>query len=124
VTELAPLSEPALVPQEVAGALGVQERSGEALADTLTDALRDKEMLLVLDNCEHVVEGVAELVDALLAACPHLKVLATSREPLYVSGEVNWAVCPLSLPSESEERSNGSPSTRELVRYEAVRLFV
>jgi predicted ATPase/DNA-binding SARP family transcriptional activator/DNA-binding CsgD family transcriptional regulator len=124
MAELAPLSEPSLVPQEVAGALGVQERPGEALADTLTDALRDKELLLVLDNCEHVVEGAAELVDALLGSCPRLKVIATSREPLYVSGEVNWTVSPLSLPSESVERSNGRSTTQELVRYEAVRLFV
>jgi predicted ATPase/DNA-binding SARP family transcriptional activator/DNA-binding CsgD family transcriptional regulator len=122
--ELAPLSESSLVPQEVAGALGVQERPGVALADTLADALRYKELLLVLDNCEHVAEGAAELVDALLAACPRLKVLATSREPLYVSGEVNWAVSPLSLPPESEGRSNGTSTTRGLMRYEAIKLFV
>jgi tetratricopeptide (TPR) repeat protein len=94
MAELAPLSEPGLVPQEVAGALDVQERSGEALSDTLTDALRDMELLLVLDNCEHVVGEAARLVDALLGSCPRLRVLATSREPLYVSGEVNWAVPP------------------------------
>jgi DNA-binding SARP family transcriptional activator len=121
MAKLAPLSEPSLVPQEVAGALGVQERPGESLADTPTNSLRDKELLLVLDNCEHVVEGAAELVDTLLESCPRLKVLATSREPLYVSGEVNWAVSPLSLPPESEERSDGTSTTRGLMRYEAIK---
>jgi predicted ATPase/DNA-binding SARP family transcriptional activator/DNA-binding CsgD family transcriptional regulator len=124
MAELASLSEPGLVPQEVAGALDVQERSGEALSDTLTDALRDKELLLVLDNCEHVVGDVARLVDALLGSCPRLRVLATSREPLYVSGEVNWAVPPLSLPPEAKEETDGQPTADGLMRSEAVRLFV
>ena len=124
MAELAPLSEPGLVPQEVAGALDVQERSGEALSDTLTDALRDKELLLVVDNCEHVVGEVARLVDALLGSCLRLRVLATSREPLYVSGEVNWAVPPLSLPPEAKEETDGQPTADGLMRSEAVRLFV
>jgi predicted ATPase/DNA-binding SARP family transcriptional activator/DNA-binding CsgD family transcriptional regulator len=119
--ELAPLSEPGLVAQEVANVLGVQERPGEALADTLVDALAGKEMLLVIDNCEHLVEEAARLVDKLLAWSPPLKMLATSREPLGVSGEVLWAVPPLSLPGDT---TNGGFTTETLVRYEAVRLFV
>ena len=109
LVELAPLSERGLVAQEVANALGVQERPGEPLTDTLVEALAAKAMLLVVDNCEHLVEEAARLVDTLLASCPHLKVLATSREPLGVSGEVNWAVPPLSLP----DTTNGEAHRRE-----------
>jgi non-specific serine/threonine protein kinase len=118
--ELAPLSEPGLVAQEVAGTLGVQERPGEPLTDTLVDALASKEMLLVVDNCEHLVEAAARLKDTLLAYCPSLRVLATSREPLALPGEVNWAVSPLSLP----ETTNGESAAETLAAYEAVRLFV
>jgi len=124
MAELAPLSEPGLVAQEVAGALRVQERSGETLADTLTYALRDKKLLLVLDNCEHVAEGAAELVDTLLAACPRLRVLATSREPLGIRGEALWQVSPLSLPDASQGGPDGETSVEGLMRYGAVRLFV
>jgi predicted ATPase/DNA-binding SARP family transcriptional activator/DNA-binding CsgD family transcriptional regulator len=120
LVELAPLSDNGLVSQEVANVLRVQERPGEPLADTLVKALAGKQMLLVLDNCEHVVEEAARLVDKLLASCPRLKVLATSREPLGVSGEANWAVPPLSLP----DATNGKATADALVRYEAVRLFV
>lgn len=106
--------------QEVANVLGVQERPGESLVDPLVEALAGKEMLLVLDNCEHLVEAAARLVDTLLASCPHLRVLATSREPLGVSGEVNWAVPPLSLPDETNEGLTADA----LIRYEALKLFV
>jgi predicted ATPase/DNA-binding SARP family transcriptional activator/DNA-binding CsgD family transcriptional regulator len=119
LVELAPLSEGSLVAQEVASTLGVQEHTGEPLTDTLIQTLAGKEMLLVLDNCEHVVEEAARLVDTLLASCPRLKVLATSREPLAVTGEVNLAVPPLSLP----DASNGGPTPEALISYEAVRLF-
>jgi predicted ATPase/DNA-binding SARP family transcriptional activator len=118
--ELAPLSDDGLVTQEVANVLGVQERPGEPLADALVEALSAKEMLLVIDNCEHLVEEAARLVDRLLASCPHLKVLVTSREPLAVSGEVNWSVPPLSLP----DAANGGVDVGALMRYEAVRLFI
>ena len=121
LVELAPISDPELVAQDVANVLGVQERPGEPLADTLVDALAAKEMLLVVDNCEHVVEGAARLVDKLLASCPSLRVLATSREPLGVSGEVVWPVPPLSLPGDT---TNEGLTADALVRYEAVRLFV
>jgi len=123
LVELAPLSEPELVPQEVAGSLEVPERPGESLTDTLLDALGDKELLLVLDNCEHLVEAAAQLGDALLDSCPRLRVLATSREPLGVGGEVLWQVSPLSLP-DTDGESNGEAGVESLMRYEAVRLFV
>jgi predicted ATPase/DNA-binding SARP family transcriptional activator/DNA-binding CsgD family transcriptional regulator len=116
---LAPLSEPGLVAQEVAGALGVTERPGEPLAETLVDSLTDKEMLLVLDNCEHLIEAAARLAEYLLHSCPRLKVLATSREPLGIAGEVVWQVNPLSLPD-----TDVLASVESLMRYEALRLFV
>jgi predicted ATPase/DNA-binding SARP family transcriptional activator/DNA-binding CsgD family transcriptional regulator len=120
MVELAPVTDSGLVAQEVAGTLGVQERPGEPLADTLVEVLAAKEMLLVLDNCEHLVEEAARMVDTLLVSCPRLRVLPTSREPLGVPGEVNWAVPPLSLP----EATNGGSNVEAMMRYEAVRLFL
>src|SRR5215217_4736193 len=120
LVELAPLSEEDLVPQAVAKALGVPERPGEPLSDTLADALRGKGLLLIMDNCEHLIEATAHLADALLNGCPKLRILATSREPLGVGGEVLWQVPPLSLP----DADGGSSTVESLMHYEAVRLFV
>ena len=119
LVELAPLPEPALASQAVAQALGVREQPGRALEDTLADHLRTKDSLLVLDNCEHLVDAAARLAHALLSACPKLRVLATSREPLGVQGEVVWQVPPLSLPDVE-----GASSIESLLSTEAVRLFV
>jgi predicted ATPase/DNA-binding SARP family transcriptional activator/DNA-binding CsgD family transcriptional regulator len=124
LVELAPLTEGDLVAQEVAGALGVPELPGEPLADTLAEALGDKELLLVVDNCEHLVEAAARLVDALLDACPHLRVLATSREPLGVGGEILWTVPLLSLPSPTEAGPDGGSTVENIMRCESVELFV
>jgi predicted ATPase/DNA-binding SARP family transcriptional activator/DNA-binding CsgD family transcriptional regulator len=121
---LAELSEGDLVPQAVAAALQIPERSGQPLIDTLVEALADKELLLVLDNCEHLVEAAAVLVDTLLDSCLHLGVLATSREPLGITGEVNWVVPLLSLPAKAHEESNGEATIESLMRSEALRLFV
>ena len=117
--ELAPLSEGASVPQAVARALGVRERPGEPLTDTLAEVLRTKRTLLVLDNCEHLVEDVAQLVDVLLDSCPGVRVLATSREPLGIAGEMKWLVSSLSVPDLRQVLTAG-----ELESYESVRLFV
>jgi predicted ATPase/DNA-binding SARP family transcriptional activator/DNA-binding CsgD family transcriptional regulator len=119
MVELAPLSEPGLIAQEVAGALEVTDRSGEPLADTLVDSLTGKEMLLVLDNCEHLIDAAARLAEYLLHSCPRLRILATSREPLGIAGEVVWQVIPLSLPDMDRPAS-----VEGLMRYEACRLFV
>jgi predicted ATPase/DNA-binding CsgD family transcriptional regulator len=116
---LAPLSEEALVPKAVAEALEVPERPAEPLADTLAEVLRNRQLLLILDNCEHLLEAAARLVDKLLDSCPRLRILATSREALGVEGEVRWAVPPLSVPE-----LQGTPSLDELEAYESVRLFV
>jgi tetratricopeptide (TPR) repeat protein len=113
---LAPLTDPELVPQEVAG---VREQQNRALTDTLVDALRQRKLLLVLDNRDHLVDAAARLADALLFFCSGVRILATSREPLGVAGEVNWPVPSLSLPDPRR------PTTvEELKGYESARLFV
>jgi non-specific serine/threonine protein kinase len=128
LAELAALANPVLVPRAVASAAGVREipeTAGRAPMDGLADHLRDKTLLLVLDNCEHVVAAAAELVDALLRNCPALRVLTTSREPLGIAGETTWRVPSLSLPPPSAAGEEASDHlVEDLVRYEAVRLFV
>ncbi|MDX6379612.1 MAG: hypothetical protein QOI57_636, partial [Rubrobacteraceae bacterium] len=119
LVELAGLTDPMLVPQVVARALKVHEQPDSPLTDTLVDALRAKRMLLVLDNCEHLIDACARLVDTILTSCPHLRILATSREALGVAGEVNWRMPSLSLPDVGH-----LPSIENLMQYEAVRLFV
>ncbi len=118
---LAPLSKAELVPQAVAQALGVREQPARPLLETLKDALRSRKMLLVMDNCEHLVEAVVGLVDALLDSCPGLRVLATSRETLNAAGEVTWVVPSLMVP---DSRQEASYTPQELEGYESVRLFV
>lgn len=119
LVELAPLHEPELVTRAAAGALGISERPDEALIDTLVDASRGKTVLLVLDNCEHLVRAAARLADTMLDACPGLKVLATSREPLNVPGETNWPVSPLGVPDPQHE-----PTVALLEGAESARLFL
>jgi predicted ATPase len=117
--ELGALSDPALVPKAVATALDVPEQPGRALAETLKTYLRAKTLLLILDNCEHLVSACAELANGLLRTCPTLRILATSREPLGLSGEVIWRVPALSSPT-----STSPLSVEEVTKYDAVRLFV
>ena len=127
LVELAPLSDGKLVPQAVADALGVEERPGQSLAESLVDDLRKKRVLVVLDNCEHLIEAAAQLVDALVSACPHLRVVATSREALEVEGEFVWRMEPLSVPDaprDGDRDAHRASSAGELERYDAVRLFV
>jgi predicted ATPase/DNA-binding SARP family transcriptional activator/DNA-binding CsgD family transcriptional regulator len=119
LTELAGLSEGELVPQAVAEALAVQEQPGQPLTDTLVNSFGNKSVLLVVDNCEHLIDAVARLADALLDGCPRLRILATSREALGVAGESLWPVPALSVPS-----SQRMPTVAELEGYEAARLFV
>jgi predicted ATPase len=119
LVELAPVADPALVPQAAATALGVPEQRGRSIQDALTDFLREKDLLLILDNCEHMVDACAALADALLHACPGLKILASSRETLGVAGEV-----PFRLPSLSLPDTRNLPPTQALLQYEALRLFI
>jgi predicted ATPase/DNA-binding CsgD family transcriptional regulator/Tfp pilus assembly protein PilF len=120
LVQFAPLSEEVLVPKAVAEALKVPERPGEPLPDTLSEVLRDRQLLLILDNCEHLIEAIARLVDLLLDSCPRLRILATSREGLGVEGEIRWVVPSLSVP----EQGRRTLSSEELEAYESVRLFV
>ena len=116
--DLAPLAEPSLVPRTVAWALGVREEAGQSMAEAVANYVGEKRLLLVLDNCEHLVEACAELAQALLDACPNLTILATSREHLGVPGEIAWLVPSLAFPDPQH-----IPPMTELTGYEAVRLF-
>jgi predicted ATPase/class 3 adenylate cyclase/DNA-binding CsgD family transcriptional regulator len=101
--DLAPLTHPDVVPVTTARALGLPDQPGRSTLDTLLRHLRDRQMLLVLDNCEHLLDASAALVAALLGAAPNLTVLATSREPLGVTGEAMWQVPSLSLDGDAIE---------------------
>ncbi|HXQ96216.1 MAG TPA: adenylate/guanylate cyclase domain-containing protein [Candidatus Acidoferrales bacterium] len=128
LVELAPVSDPGLVVGEIARALGVQAQPGQPPVDTLVDYLRAKELLLLLDNCEHLVGAAAEVAHRLLGSCPGLRVLASSREPLGVEGEAVFAVPSLALPAAlGTDDGHGALDATELAavaRSEAVRLFV
>jgi non-specific serine/threonine protein kinase len=126
LVELAPMTDPTLVPNAVAAALGVRERPGRPLVRTLAEALRTRHLLLVLDNCEHLVATCAALAETLLQACPELRILATSREPLNVAGEIAWSLPPLTLPVLSGGFSEhvDLDLRQRLLASEAVRLFV
>jgi predicted ATPase len=139
LAELAALVDPALVPHTVAAVLGIREEPGLPVTQTLIDSLRPKQLLLLLDNCEHQLAACAQLTEALLRACSHLRVLATSQEALRVSGETRFRVPPLSLPAvvESDELRVERPTEAAaadlstlnaqlstLLASEAVRLFV
>jgi predicted ATPase/DNA-binding CsgD family transcriptional regulator len=102
--------------QQVAITMGIREEQGVPLAQTLAEALRSRRMLLILDTCEHQVSDCATLVQLLLARCPWLRIIATSREPLRVRGETVWRVPPLDLPPDGAMGA-------ELAAHEAVRLF-
>jgi predicted ATPase/DNA-binding CsgD family transcriptional regulator len=97
--ELADLTNPDLVVARVASVIGVSEERHRPLLDTLTDALRSRELLLALDNCEHLLDACARLCQRLLAGSPRLRLLATSREPMHVAGEAVWQVPPLPVNS-------------------------
>lgn len=119
LVELASLSDPDLVPQAVASVLGTREQPGRSLTETLSDYLRARQLLLVLDNCEHLIEACAVLAEALLRSCPELHILTTSREALGIGGEVAWPVPSLTLPDLRR-----LTEVKSLPRYEATRLFV
>jgi predicted ATPase/transcriptional regulator with XRE-family HTH domain len=118
LVELASLADPALVPQAAAAALVVREQPSRPVLAALQDYLRAKHLLLVMDNCEHLVGACARLAADLLGVAPHLTILATSREPLGVAGERLYPVPPLGVPA------GGQPvSVENLVHLEAVNLF-
>src|SRR5215472_2968364 len=100
LVELAPVRDPARVAVAVAASLGIQEQAGVPAGEVLAQVLARQQVLLVIDNCEHVIGAVAALCAGLLAACDDVRVLATSREPLAVAGEARYRLAPLSLPGE------------------------
>ncbi|SPM30018.1 Predicted ATPase [Mycobacterium terramassiliense] len=101
--DLAPITDPELVPVTVARALGLPDQPGRSTMDTVLHFVRDRQLLMVLDNCEHLLDACAEMVVALLSATPGLSLLATSREPLGVGGEATWRVPSLSVADEAIE---------------------
>lgn len=117
--ELASLADPALVAQTVAAVLGVHEETNRSVTQTLENFLHAKTALLLLDNCEHLVEAVARLVAELLKTCPHLRIMASSREVLSVQGEALFHVPSLIVPDP-----NHLPPPSGLAQIEAIRLFV
>ena len=117
--DLARLSDDALLANAVAAVLSIKEVPGQPLMDTLKNRLRDQRVLLVLDNCEHVVDACAHLVRELLQACPSLSIVTTSREPLGVEGEASWRVPSLQLPETTRTQALES-----FLGSEAVRLFL
>jgi predicted ATPase len=119
LVELAALTDPALVPQTVAAVFGMREAPHVPIATALATSLQARRLLLVIDNCEHLLDACARLADALLRACPELRVLATSREALGITGELAWRVPSLPVPAPSE-----LPPFAELQQNPAVRLFV
>jgi predicted ATPase len=119
LAELASLSDPLLVPHAVASALRVREQSDRPIMASLSEFLQFKHVLLVLDNCEHMIQASADLADALLRTCPSLRILVTSREPLGIGGELAYRVPSLDVPDLRD-----LPPLERLVEHEAIRLFV
>jgi predicted ATPase/DNA-binding XRE family transcriptional regulator len=119
LVEFAALTDPRLVPEAVAATLGVREQPGTALVQTLAERLGPKHLLLVLDNCEHLIDACAELANRLLAACHELRIVGTSREPLGIPGEVGWRVPSLTVPDAAKPAG-----TAQLSAYAATRLFL
>ena len=119
LVELGPLADPLLVPQTILSAMGQVEQPDRTPLSFLTEILRPKHLLLILDNCEHIVEACAELSASFLKAAPHLTILATSREILGVEGEISYRVPPMRMPAPDR-----LPLLVDLARFDAVRLFV
>jgi predicted ATPase/Tfp pilus assembly protein PilF len=117
--ELGPVSDSELIPETVASTLRIREERGRSITQTLTDYLKQRQVLLVLDNCEHVIDACAQIADTLLRAGPNLSVLATSRESLGIGGETIFRVPPLSLPDPEHPTDLAT-----LAEHEAVELFV
>lgn len=129
LVDLAPLRDSDLIAQQAAYSVGLRElppaQIGEELGtqeyvdinDELVEYLRSKNLVMILDNCEHVISGCAEFAENLLRACPEIRILATSREPLRIAGEILLSVPPLSMPTEQ-------PAVDELEDYPSLRLFV
>jgi predicted ATPase/DNA-binding CsgD family transcriptional regulator len=127
LVDLAPLREPALVPQLVGQALGLRPAPDQPVLESLLDFVRPKQLLLILDNCEHLSEACAQLAQHLLSHAPGLRILTTSREALAIVGETIYPVSGLDWPASREETGRDGQSRldlQELTGYDAIRLFV
>ena len=110
--ELAPLVEEEVIAKEVASSLAIQEQADRPVMETLIGTMKDQTLLLTIDNCEHLIEGVAAFADELLRLCPNVRVLTTSRQPLGISGEMVWQVPPLSVPEDDGDEVEQSPAVQ------------
>jgi DNA-binding winged helix-turn-helix (wHTH) protein len=119
LAEFAPLIDETLVPATVAGVFGLQEQPRRSPLDMLAASIGEKHMLLIFDNCEHVIDASAYLAEILLQACPNLRILATSREALRVAGEAVWRVPSLSIPDMER-----LPSIVQALNFDAVHMFI
>jgi predicted ATPase/DNA-binding SARP family transcriptional activator len=128
LVELSSVAEAGGVPVAVAAAFNVHEEPGRPLVTTLTETLSGKRLLVVLDNCEHLIDACARLAEALLRACPSVQILATSREALRIGGEITWRVpllpVPEILPGPALPAGHPQPDTVHLARNASVRLFL
>ena len=119
IAELAPLSDQTLVPAIISRSLGITEQPGQETETTLLNYLKDKELLLILDNCEHLIDACARITEKILQNCTKVKIIATSREALRSDGETPYRISSLSLPDPNQINT-----PLELSQYEAVRLFI
>ena len=117
--ELAPLTDADIIPQTILRTMGIVEQQGKSTIQLLTEYFWDKNLLLVLDNCEHLIDASARIADSLLSSLPELRILASSREALGVKGEMAWHVPSLTVPDVKH-----LPDLDELSQYEAIRLFI
>lgn len=122
--ELATLEDAGEVVTAISAPLQVRDEPGQQLLLTLTNYLRNKKLMLILDNCEHLVAECARISETLLRACPGLQILASSREPLGIAGERTWPVPSLSIPENWRDEVRGEEAAERLTQYEAVRLFI
>jgi len=122
--ELATVTDADQAAPAIADPLRVREEPGQPMLVTLTNFLRNKKLMLILDNCEHLIAECARIAETLLRACPGLQILATSREPLGIAGERTWPVPSLSIPETWREEIRGLQAAERLTQYESVRLFI
>jgi predicted ATPase/DNA-binding CsgD family transcriptional regulator len=121
LVDLVPLREPAFVPQIVAQVFDLHLSTGQSLLETLVNFIRSKQLLLILDNCEHLSAACGQLAQDLLTQAPELRILATSREPLAIAGETIYPVSGLAWPADPAKREE---NLQDLMQFDAVRLFV
>jgi predicted ATPase/class 3 adenylate cyclase/DNA-binding CsgD family transcriptional regulator len=119
LVDLSPITDPALLPNAAAAAMSIREVDGQELTRTITIRLAGSRSLLILDNCEHLLDASAAFATTVLDACPDVGILATSREPIGIAGEAQWRVRSLACPPTSRDQS-----IETLGQFEAVRLFI